>query len=92
MSTAPLTPTRKKQLQRYIAGCKRAERRIIIGGRNRLGACLDISKFKIQKPLIEHITSVYSGSRADSFTVALMLLRCARGSFECELEGLQWGA
>lgn len=90
MTQKPLTPTRKKQLELYIAGCSRAERRIIIGGRNRLGACIDISRFKVQRPLIEHITSVYSGPRAESFTVALMLIRVARGKLQCELEGLSW--
>lgn len=92
MTQTPLTPTRKKQLQAYIAGCKRAERRIIIGGRNRLHANIDLARFKIQRPLIEHITSVYQGARAESFTVSLMLLRCARGRFQCELEGLEWRA
>lgn len=92
MPTQPLTPTRKKLLEAYIAGCARAERRIIIGGRNRLNANIDISRFHMQRPLIEHITSVYHGPRAEAFTVSLMLLRVARGKFQCELEGLPWSA
>lgn len=92
MPTQPLTPTRKKQLNAYIAGCKRAERRIIIGYRNRLGAGLDISRFRRQKPLIEHITASAIGERAQMFTTSLVLLRVARGKFKAELEGLPWHA
>lgn len=92
MTQTPLTPTRKKQLQRYIACCARAERRIIIGVRNAHGACIDLSRFSRLRPLIEHITSSSKPPRDAQFTSALWRLRLARSKYQCELEGLPWHA
>jgi hypothetical protein len=83
-------PMRQKQLKLYMAGCKRAERRIIIGGRNAVCATIPLDQFHRQRPLIEHITVCARGGRMSRLTESLMALRVARSKFAAELEGIPW--
>jgi len=83
-------PERQKWLKAVIEGCARAERRIIFGQRRAWGGGPDLSRYSLQRPLIEHIAAVYIRRGAVKYTESLMALRMKRSRLQAELKGLEW--
>lgn len=92
MRTCPLPPGRRDQLEAYVKCLARAERRIILAARRRSGATIDLTRFFVQRPLIEHIEMAMCAGRYDSFIAAWTALQVKRSKFAAELEGLPWQA
>lgn len=88
VSKKPLTPDRKHLLELYCKCLRRAERRIIIAGHIANARGVDISSFRVQRPLIEHIAGCIKRRGVMPYGSALLKLQIARSRYAAELEGL----
>ena len=90
MSQPPLTPTRKKQLEAYIACIKRREMAIRYAGNLVLGVPASFIKSQTATVRYKSLVARVRTRGYEPFAEALQALRLARSKFTAELEGLGW--
>jgi len=88
MSQPPLTPTRKKQLEAYIACCHRVESSILVAGRIADGWRYDSGSWQARSKRVKSIAERMRHNRGNIYALPLMRLRLARSKFAAELSGL----
>ncbi len=88
MSNPPLTPTRKKQLEAYIACCRRVENSIIAAAHIAEGARYDPNSWQERSVRVRSIANRMRNGHKMSYAQPLLQLRIARSRFTSELSGL----
>lgn len=88
MSQAPLTPTRKKQLEAYIACCVRAERSILAAGHIVRGTSYSPDSWQRKSKRVQALTKRMRKDGESCYTLAFIRLQIARSKFAAELSGL----
>lgn len=87
MSQQSIGPARKKRLELIIAGIKRAERRIVIAGQIANCVPVNLERFFVQRPLIQHAAKLIRERGIVGHASAFMALVIKRSKLQCELEG-----
>lgn len=88
MSQAPLTPTRKKQLEAYISCCARVEKSILAAGHIVRGASYAPDSWQWKSKRVQSLTRRMRKDGDGCYTLAFVRLQLARSKFAAELTGL----
>ncbi len=90
MSQAPLTPTRKKQLEAYIACIRRREMAICYAGSLVLGVPANSIATQRATQRYKSLVARVQTRGYEPFAQALLYLRLKRSKFQIELLGLEF--
>jgi hypothetical protein len=88
MSSPPLTPTRKAQLEAYIACCRRVDSSIIAAMRMNEGVAYNPASWQARSRRVKSIRERMARGGKGQYALPLRQLRLARSKFAAELSGL----
>jgi hypothetical protein len=88
MSNAPLTPTRKKQLEAYIACCARVEKSIMAAHHVAQGMVYNPKSWQARSLRVKRLAERMRHDKANIYALPFIRLQIARSKLSAELSGL----